>query len=117
MSALAPWLGHPKAVSQRLYVVDGNGGVYQCKTRRGKLVVLHHSYDHNLPEAITTTIKVFDSKNQYELPVIELARQDPRHAIAAALGVELKDTRPEDTLPQPRTIPIVPRGKGIRGYS
>lgn len=114
MSALAPWLHHPKAVSQRLYVVDDSGGMYQCKTRRGKLVVLHHSHDRNLSEAIVTTVKVFDSEDQDDLLVIELARQDPRYAIATALGVEMEGIRPEDAVLCPRAIPFVPRGVGIR---
>lgn len=114
MSALAPWLGHPKAVSQRLYVADGSDGMYQCKTRRGKLVVLHHSHDSHPVEAVVATIKVFDPEDQDDLPVIELARQDPRYAIATALGIELEDIQPEDAVLYPRAITFVPRGVGIR---
>jgi hypothetical protein len=115
MSALATWLGHPKAVSQRLYIVDGKGGMYQCKTRRGKLVVLHHYHDRNLPEAVVTTIKAFDSENPAEANLFELARQDPRHAIAAALAVELDAICPENAKFQPKGMSLVPRGFGING--
>lgn len=114
MSALAPWLGHPKAVSQRLYVADDSDGMYQCKTRSGNLIVRHHNPNNRLLPGTITTYRVYHQSDPEEAAIIELARQDPRHAIASALDISTDRVKPETIAFQPRSISTGPKGTGIR---
>ena len=96
MTSQAPWLQHPKAVARTFFVAEGIDGAFQCKTNRGNLDIWHRSPKNILAPNNTQVVRTLKAEVEEEQRLIELARQDPRHAIAAHLGVSFVDLQAEE---------------------
>ena len=109
MSPQAPWLQHPKAVDQRLFVAEGFDGAYKCKTKCGSLQILHYNPNDRLSP---TSMKVVHTFGPEQEEIIVLARKDPRHAIAAYLEIAVEDLS-EEALASSAGVHLGPRGGGM----
>jgi hypothetical protein len=96
MSTQASWLQLPKAVARTFFVAEGIDGAFQCKTNRGQLDIWHRSPKNILAPNNTQIVRTLSPDVEEEQQLIELARQDPRHAIAAYLDIEVDDLQPEE---------------------
>lgn len=96
MSSQAPWLRLPKAVARTFFVAEGIDGAFQCKTNRGQLDIWHRSPKNVLAPNNTQVVRTLSPDVEEEQHLIELARQDPRHAIAAHLGIGVDDLQAEE---------------------
>lgn len=109
MSSQAPWLQHPKAADQRLFVAEGFDGTYKCKTKYGSLQILHYNPNDRLSP---TSMKVVHTFGPEQEEIIILARKDPRHAIAAYLEIAVEDLS-EEALASSAGVHLGPRGGGM----
>lgn len=110
MPTQAPWLQHPRAVAQNFFVTRKYPGAFQCKTNRGKLEIWHRSPEYMSETDCKKLVCTFSPADMGGTKLIELARQDPRHAIANHLGITLDELIAEGRSATPRNVSPVPRG-------
>lgn len=89
------WLKHPKAVVQTFYNIKGRTGAFQCRTHKGNLQIWFRSERRTASPNGLKLIRTLMHDNPEEIRIIELARKDPRYAIASHLRVNINRVTPE----------------------